>query len=130
MTPWFRNLHQDHVFAPMGILRFKASQQAYIRVRPLSLFPFHHLLERLTSSLKTRFPKSLPFVILDMLERSYLYGFALLQAFVILFPILISRSSSTETSTMEFLPLMLTSVYCAVGLVWAFLRLSVLYLQQ
>ncbi|KAI0772707.1 glucosyltransferase [Irpex lacteus] len=76
------------------------------------------------------FPKSLPFVILDMLERWYLYGFALLQAVVILFPILISRSSSTETSTMEFLPLMLTSVYCAVGLVWAFLRLSVLYLQQ
>ena len=31
---------------------------------------------------------------------------------------------------LEFLPLMLTSVYCAVGLVWAFLRLSFIYLRE
>ncbi|KAF9516877.1 glycosyltransferase family 57 protein [Hydnum rufescens UP504] len=42
-------------------------------------------------------------------------------------------SSSVETrkgGEMEFLPLMVTSVYCAVGLVWAFLRLSYLYLSH
>ncbi|SGY20657.1 BQ5605_C016g08115 [Microbotryum silenes-dioicae] len=31
-------------------------------------------------------------------------------------------------STMEFLPLMLTSLYCSVGIIWAWLRLSVIYL--
>jgi alpha-1,3-glucosyltransferase len=33
-------------------------------------------------------------------------------------------------STMEFLPLMLTSVYCAIGLVWGFLRLMFIYLNE
>lgn len=28
----------------------------------------------------------------------------------------------------EFLPLMLTSLYCALGLVWAYARLSFLYI--
>ena len=37
---------------------------------------------------------------------------------------------STDASGMEFLPLMATSVYCAVGLVWAFMRLSLIYLRQ
>lgn len=89
-----------------------------------------------------RFPQSLLFVIIDVLERAYLYGFVLLQLFVTLFPLVVSSKKSTpctgdhcadpesEGSAMEFLPLMLTSVYCAVGLVWAFLRLSVLYLRQ
>ncbi|KAI0693783.1 glucosyltransferase [Cytidiella melzeri] len=98
------------------------------------------------------FPKSLPFVLLDMVERWYLFGFALLQTFVILFPLVsrhsparstsanattcsngehcVSQSEVGTDSVMEFLPLMLTSVYCAVGLVWAFVRLSVLYLKQ
>ncbi|KAI0347392.1 glycosyltransferase family 57 protein [Trametopsis cervina] len=101
------------------------------------------------------FPKSLPFVVLDMVERWYLFGFALLQVFVTIFPLLSSRSSATQPATsnttacaagehcanqptetgttvsaMEFLPLMLTSVYCAIGLVWAFIRLSVIYLKQ
>lgn len=37
--------------------------------------------------------------------------------------------STAGAASMEFLPLMLTSVYCAVGLTWAFMRLSVLYLR-
>lgn len=37
-------------------------------------------------------------------------------------------SSSVPESTLEFLPLMLTSVYCALGIVWAWLRLSWVYL--
>jgi hypothetical protein len=32
-------------------------------------------------------------------------------------------------SGMEFLPLMLTSVYCAVGLGWAFMRMGYLYVR-
>ena len=85
----------------------------------------------LTSEL-CRFPRSLPFVIIDTLERFYIAGFALLQLFVLAFPLL-SRAKSrsqADDSAMEFLPLMLTSVYCAVGLVWAFLRLSVIYLSD
>jgi len=98
------------------------------------------------------FPRSLPFVIIDSLEKLYLAGFPLLQLFVTLFPVLTSRRSGASptpgadaevqgevvkgdkaepgASPLEFLPLMLTSVYCAVGLVWAFLRLSVIYLRQ
>ncbi|KAH8118583.1 glycosyltransferase family 57 protein [Phellopilus nigrolimitatus] len=88
------------------------------------------------------FPRSLPMVILDHVERLYLAGFVFLQLFVSFFPLLIGRfspkiqtnppvdSSSTQSaSTMEFLPLMLTSVYCAIGLTWAFLRLSYIYLK-
>ncbi len=99
----------------------------------------------------SRFPGSLPYVILDVVEKAYLAGFGVLQLFVTLFPLLTSRSGpsqpadhaqcteegdhscstvSEKTSGMEFLPLMLTSVYCAIGLVWAFVRLSFLYLRQ
>ncbi|TDL29721.1 glycosyltransferase family 57 protein [Rickenella mellea] len=39
-------------------------------------------------------------------------------------------SAPGSGSAMEFLPLMVTSVYCAVGLTWAFLRLSVIYLRS
>lgn len=79
-----------------------------------------------------RFPRSLPFVIIDTVERFYIAGFALLQLFVLAFPLLARTRSQSEgeESTMEFLPLMMTSVYCAVGLVWAFLRLSVIYLKD
>ncbi|KZT71580.1 glycosyltransferase family 57 protein [Daedalea quercina L-15889] len=94
------------------------------------------------------FPKSLPFVIIDGLEKLYLAGFPLLQLLATLFPVLTSRKGGASPSTgtnaeavngdevgsgasaLEFLPLMLTSVYCAVGLVWAFLRLSVIYIRQ
>ena len=70
---------------------------------------------------------------MDVAERVYLAGFPLLQIFVTLFPLLTSRRKDTseqtdEASALEFLPLMLTSVYCAIGLVWAFVRLSVVYL--
>ncbi|KAI0729352.1 glycosyltransferase family 57 protein [Fomitopsis betulina] len=75
------------------------------------------------------FPKSLPFVIIDGLEKLYLAGFPLLQLFATVFPVLTGGRGDTS-SALEFLPLMLTSVYCAIGLVWAFLRLSVIYIRQ
>lgn len=107
-----------------------------------------------------RFPTSLPAVIVDQLERLYLAGFVLLQLFITLFPLVTAREASYDSGTgitltciaennltcpepgplpvrvasnvasMEFLPLMLTSVYCAVGSTWAFLRLSVFYLRD
>ncbi|KIM90677.1 glycosyltransferase family 57 protein [Piloderma croceum F 1598] len=96
------------------------------------------------------FPTSLPLVILDFLEKLYLLGFPLLQLFVTIFPLLTHSSFVTRSEPppctipfvcpepkpikslgdLEFLPLMLTSVYCAVGLVWAFLRLSIIYLKE
>ncbi|TCD67679.1 glycosyl transferase [Steccherinum ochraceum] len=102
------------------------------------------------------FPVSLPYVVIDTLEKLYFCGFALLQVFVTVFPLVaggklhpqpadVSTAGNTSIgsevpsshdqaaaggSAMEFLPLMATSVYCAVGLVWAFLRLSVIYLRQ
>ncbi|KAF8211224.1 glucosyltransferase [Mycena galopus ATCC 62051] len=100
------------------------------------------------------FPRSLSFVIIDHLEKIYLAGFPLLQLFVTLFPVLVARRQksavepldtciTTENFTcpepdphaagvaaMEFLPLMLTSVYCAIGLVWGFCRLTFVYLLE
>jgi len=104
------------------------------------------------------FPMSLPGVIVDLLEKVYLAGFPILQLVVTAIPILGSRTSrnqqaavagtcvagniscpepypappngSSGSSSFDFLPLMLTSVYCAVGLLWAFLRLSWIYLKH
>ena len=88
-----------------------------------------------------RFPRSLPFVAIDVLERFYLACFPLLQLFVTVFPLVTNRRGAKDgsvsehadgqesgSSALEFLPLMVTSVYCAIGLVWAFVRLSVIYL--
>lgn len=116
-----------------------------------------HTAEAMFISLLThvysRFPSTLPMVILDVVEKVYLAGFGLLQLFITVFPLLTTSPpagqaqaacidpegrpcsgdaaiASPETSGLQFLPLMLTSVYCAVGLVWAFVRLSVLYLRM
>ncbi|KAK7061626.1 alpha-1,3-glucosyltransferase [Favolaschia claudopus] len=100
------------------------------------------------------YPRSLSFVIIDTLEKIYLAGFPLLQAFVTLFPLYVARRQrfsavppdtciSTDdficpepdphpagAAAMEFLPLMMTSVYCAIGLVWGFCRLMFVYLNE
>ncbi|KAJ7499028.1 glycosyltransferase family 57 protein [Mycena latifolia] len=83
------------------------------------------------------FPRSLSFVIIDTLEKIYLAGFPLLLAFVTLFPALVARRQASApdpspagVAAMEFLPLMLTSVYCALGLVWGFCRLMFVYLNE
>ncbi|OBZ76913.1 Dolichyl pyrophosphate Glc1Man9GlcNAc2 alpha-1,3-glucosyltransferase [Grifola frondosa] len=93
------------------------------------------------------FPTSIPFVVIDVLEKLYLAGFPLLQLFVTLFPVFTQQRGSGSlssnnitscaaggdfscpdpqvksttngeagSSALEFLPLMLTSVYCAAGL--------------
>ncbi|OJT10216.1 Dolichyl pyrophosphate Glc1Man9GlcNAc2 alpha-1,3-glucosyltransferase [Trametes pubescens] len=78
-----------------------------------------------------QFPQGVLAVGIDILERLYIAGFPLLQLFVTLFPLVTKKRTPSEVaasengSALEFLPLMLTSVYCAVGLVWAFARLSI-----
>jgi alpha-1,3-glucosyltransferase len=90
-------------------------------------------------------------VVLDSLEKLYLAGFPLLLAFITLLPTWVKRPNikadvfmysgefsgpepenqvKKPGSAMEFLPLMLTSVYCAVGLVWGFFRLMFIYLNE
>lgn len=80
------------------------------------------------------FPTTPIGVVIDFLERGYLYGFVLLQAFTSLYPVVAARSSATANgdslARLEFLPLMITSVYCALGVIWAFVKLSVLYLRE
>jgi len=39
-------------------------------------------------------------------------------------------SPEKVVSSMEFLPLMVTSVYCAVGMFWGYLRLLFTYLNE
>lgn len=92
---------------------------------------------------RIRYPKSLVFVIMDMMEKLYLAGFPFLLAFVSLFPAYMNRGNTNGTtvgsetgeggvvgSAMEFLPLMVTSVYCALGIVWGYLRLLFIYLNE
>lgn len=97
--------------------------------------------------------------IVHRLEGLYIYGFIALQVAVTAFTALLAWQSVNATappeiptnltspgnvleattsaplptsslSQMEFLPLMLTSVYCAIGITWAFLRLSWLYIKS
>jgi len=101
-----------------------------------------------------RYPKSISYVIMDALEKVYLAGFPFLLLFVSIFPRLRPQSESTINvcispdaftcpdpqfnsmknspipSTMGFLPLMATSIYCALGLVWSFMRLAFIYLHE
>ena len=70
-----------------------------------------------------RFPRSPALVVVDALERLYLAGFIPLHLIVTVLPYVLGSSK-------EFLPLLLTGIYCAVGLVWAFIRLSVIYLRS
>ena len=96
---------------------------------------------------------------MDALGKVYLAGFPLLLVFVSAFPLFQRQPSvnsastakgmcvatdplnlscteaqhgtnATAVSAMEFLPLMTTSIYCAVGLVWSFLRLGFIYLHE
>ncbi|EGN91843.1 glycosyltransferase family 57 protein [Serpula lacrymans var. lacrymans S7.3] len=97
--------------------------EAFVKLSYALLWGFFTLLP--LNNHTYEFPASLPWVILDMFEKTYLGGFLLLHAVLTLLPLL-SRSFESLT----FLPLMLTSIYCAIGLVWAFLRLSAIYLTQ
>jgi hypothetical protein len=36
----------------------------------------------------------------------------------------VSQAKTVSEASMEFLPLMLTSVYCSAGIIWSWLRLS------
>ncbi|KAF5333253.1 hypothetical protein D9611_002180 [Ephemerocybe angulata] len=80
------------------------------------------------------YPKSAIYVVIDLGERAYLAGFIPLLAFVTLMSLRSHRNSSpsngkdTTSSNLEFLPLMVTSVYCSIGLIWAYLRLGFIYL--
>ena len=80
-----------------------------------------------TNDLHPRFPRSLPAVIVGLFETTYLWGFLLLEAVVTLCPML-AKALTQNPEQWEFLPLMLTSLYCAVGLIWAYARLSFLYI--
>ncbi len=60
------------------------------------------------------------------LETMYLWGFLLLEIGVTLCPVI--AKTVGRSAQWEFLPLMLTSLYCALGLIWAYARLSFLYL--
>jgi alpha-1,3-glucosyltransferase len=133
----------------------RTSHPTCLRVSSITTFNPHRKDDLIISCL--RFPKSLSYVIIDTLEKIYLAGFPLLQLFVMLFPTIIHRRATasivvidvcipsvgfscpepehkpkagTGIEGMEFLPLMLTSVYCAAGLVWAFLRLFFVYMKS
>ncbi|TFK28845.1 glucosyltransferase [Coprinopsis marcescibilis] len=77
------------------------------------------------------YPTSPLYVVIDALEKLYLAGFPCLLAFttgISLRNERISASSSESSgSAMEFLPLMVTSIYCAIGMLWSFLRLGFIY---
>jgi alpha-1,3-glucosyltransferase len=71
-------------------------------------------------------------VVLDFAEKLYLAGFLVLLLFVNSFSAWAhrQRAANTGATSMEFLPLMATSVYCAIGLLWAYIRLIFIYLYE
>ena len=71
-------------------------------------------------------------MVVDIAEKLYLAGFPLLLLFMHFFPLWANRHTTNtgDPSAMEFLPLMATSVYCAIGLVWGYLRLIYVYLYE
>ncbi|KAI9466819.1 glycosyltransferase family 57 protein [Lactarius psammicola] len=73
------------------------------------------------------FPRSLPAVIVGLLETAYLWGFLFLEIVVTFCPML-TKVVTQNPERWEFLPLMLISLYCAIGLMWAYARLSFLYI--
>jgi alpha-1,3-glucosyltransferase len=84
------------------------------------------------TALPYRYPRTLIYVVMDVLEKFYLAGFPFLFALITLFPAYMNRRSQAggDNSKMDFLPLMVTSVYCAIGIVWGYLRLLFVYLNE
>lgn len=88
-------------------------------------------------------------LLIDYAERAYVAGFLVLQLYVgVLHDLIFSPAqqhwywttgaqailkngtiaAASGGGGMEFLPLMLTSLYCSVGIIWAWVRLSLSYL--
>ena len=126
-----------------------------------------HAITVLISLSTLRYPTSVLYVVVDILERLYLAGFPILLTITSAFPLLsqrFNRSAADTTVTsdvgqciptkgfpysnmsgvvgtgvpnisstsapMEFLPLMLTSIYCSIGLIWSYFRLGFIYLNE
>ncbi|WFD01739.1 dolichyl-P-Glc:Glc1Man9GlcNAc2-PP-dolichol alpha-1,3-glucosyltransferase [Malassezia obtusa] len=67
-------------------------------------------------------------VIVHFLENKYLDGLALLALLTnVVWPLITAWAPHLASPRIEFLPLMATSVYCAAGVVWVWLRLSLTY---
>ena len=70
-------------------------------------------------------------IFLHALETAYLYGLSILALVTqIVWPISANLAPESRLWQMEFLPLMLTSVYCAAGFVYCWARLSLTYLSE
>ena len=126
---------------------------------------YRHILNAVTI-LIFRYPTSVLYVVVDILEKLYLAGFPILLAVTSAFPLLSQRFNHSAVDTtvtsdatqctpiegfpysnmtgvvgtgvpnnstsapMEFLPLMLISIYCSIGLIWSYLRLGFIYLNE
>ncbi|EGG04429.1 family 57 glycosyltransferase [Melampsora larici-populina 98AG31] len=76
--------------------------------------------------LKKNFPSlSTGSLLLIIAENTYICGFGLVQAYVSIFHQLLFGK---DGSSMDFLPLMITSIYCGIGIIWAYVRMCYLYL--
>ena len=135
-----RITRRDFVLFSLDPVRLCASFATGVRVRF-----FTPSIPSISSATPFRFPKSLVYVILDGCEKAYLAGFPLLLVFVNALPMIVGRkgcpsndpscpkesgADGFQQARMEFLPLMLTSVYCAIGLIWGFIRLVFIYLYE
>ena len=142
----YRVRYQGHLLHNLDSDGICFSQPSCLRVR----FGIITTFITLTGTFN-RYPKSILYVIMDSLEKAYIAGFPFLLLFVSIFPFLQTQSESVvnvctssdafvcsdpqlnsmkSSLVMEFLPLMVTSIYCALGLVWSFMRLGFIYLYE
>lgn len=69
--------------------------------------------------------------IVHFFETQYMYGLALLALITnVVWPLVVAAAPNLASPRIEFLPLMATSVYCALGVMWVWLRLSISYWQD
>jgi len=109
------------------------SSAGILSVLPLMFTPFEEIVASLYSmiwavlvfrSLQRHLPEhSAPLI--NSAEWLYLAGIPLVKVMTWVLPLVLRGS---QGPVYEFLPLMLTSTYCALGMCWAFLRLFFLYI--
>ncbi|KAG2178076.1 hypothetical protein INT43_003329 [Umbelopsis isabellina] len=120
-----RNTYQKYVYAHLVLDRGPVSEQIFTNVS-LKKIDFKHVVRTDIKRASTYyFQISQTTAVLNSVERLYVLGLLLLQLYTDVLHTVIFG-----TGKLEFLPLMMTSVYTAVGVCYVWVRLMYGYIQN